>query len=61
MPANLTQHRFFSKVLCAKNRYAFQTIYITNAAKGCDSVSRSLAAYLFGLLWLTVISGSPSA
>ena len=48
-------------VLCAKNRYAFQTIYITNAAKGCDSVSRSLAAYLFGLLWLTVISGSPSA
>ena len=48
-------------VLCAKNRYAFQTIYITNAAKDCDSVSRSLAAYLFGLLWLTVISGSPSA
>ena len=45
----------------SKNRYAFQTIYITNAAKGCDSVSRSLAAYLFGLLWLTVISGSPSA
>ena len=59
------QHHFFGKVgplcECAKNRYAFQTIYITNAAKGCDSVSRSLAAYLFGLLWLTVISGSPSA
>lgn len=61
MPANLTQHRFFSKVLCVKNGHAFQTVHIANAAKGCDSVSRSLAAYLFGLLWLTVISGSPSA
>lgn len=31
------QHRFFGKVgpLC-ENRYAFQTIYITNAAKGRD-------------------------
>ena len=46
--------------LC-KNGHAFQTVHIANAAKGCDSVSRSLAAYLFGLLWLTVISGSPSA
>ena len=56
------QHRFFGKVgpLCEK-QVRLQTIYITNAAKGCDSVSRSLAAYLFGLLWLTVISGSPSA
>lgn len=49
------QHRFFGKVgplcECAKNRYAFQTIYITNAAKGCDSVSRSLAAYLCYLFY----------